>query len=177
VARSADYKCVGGLPPFPGLLYADTMGWYRLTALAYKIHAPEPLAAFRLHTGSATRSSFLVTYYEASCQYLVGVRELVAEPDEYALAQAHITKAFQLKQRQVVRDIIRDYSPVRWRDYMQDKEKLAAVIAEKSIFDPHDLYTTFLEKISGMPNNDLRQRSLAMMDMVINGARAVKKHL
>ena len=119
----------------------------------------------------------LVTYYEASCQYLEAIKSLTTAPDELALALAHITKAFHLKQRQVLEDIVRNYSEARWQDYGRDKEKLAALITEKPFFDPSDPYTLVLEKIAGLPSDTLRQTLLNGMGAIVGLARAFRLKL
>ena len=175
VARSADYKKVGGLPSFAGLLYADTVCWYRLTALAYKAYLPTPLAAFRLHAQSATRSSVLVTYYEASRQYLEAVAQLADSQQELTQAAAHAAKAFQLKRRQIVADLIRSYTVARWQDYEREKENLAAAVARNPVFNPADRYAALLERIAQVPSDALRKLLLNGLQTGVKLARALKR--
>jgi len=49
VVRSADYDRVGGVPAFPGLLYADFALWLALTKNSLFVVAPKTSFAFRIH--------------------------------------------------------------------------------------------------------------------------------
>jgi glycosyltransferase involved in cell wall biosynthesis len=57
--RSADYDAVGGIPPYPNLLFADFELWIRLSLDSYKATAPAECFAFRLHQSTTTTSSDL----------------------------------------------------------------------------------------------------------------------
>lgn len=69
IARSADYCATGGIPPFPGLLYADVMLWYRLATLSYKVCSPQVQAAYRVHPASEHRHINVTRYYQAIKAY------------------------------------------------------------------------------------------------------------
>ena len=57
--RSADYDAVGGIPPYPNLLFADFELWTELSLKGYKATAFEECFAFRLHQSMTTVSSDL----------------------------------------------------------------------------------------------------------------------
>lgn len=54
VFRSGTYDAIGGIPPFPALLYADDALWIRLMRDGPKITAPEELFSYRQHAASTT---------------------------------------------------------------------------------------------------------------------------
>jgi glycosyltransferase involved in cell wall biosynthesis len=62
--RSADYDRLGGLPPYPNLLFADFELWIELTRIGYKATAMEECFCFRLHQ-STTSVSPNIKYHEA----------------------------------------------------------------------------------------------------------------
>lgn len=54
--RGADYDALGGIPPYPNLLFADFELWIGLTLKSYKATANEECFAFRLHQSTTTTS-------------------------------------------------------------------------------------------------------------------------
>lgn len=61
--RSADYDAVGGMPPYPNLLFADFELWIELSLHSYKATTFEECFAFRLHQSMTTTSSDLKYQY------------------------------------------------------------------------------------------------------------------
>jgi glycosyltransferase involved in cell wall biosynthesis len=74
--RSADYDAVGGIPPYPNLLFADFELWIRLTLPGYKATAAEECFAFRIHQSMTTTSSDLKYQYafDRFMVYLEGLK-------------------------------------------------------------------------------------------------------
>lgn len=55
--RAADYDQVGGIPPYPSLLFADFDLWINLTRKSYKATAAQNCFAFRVHQSTTTISA------------------------------------------------------------------------------------------------------------------------
>jgi GT2 family glycosyltransferase len=55
--RSKDYEAVGGIPPYPRLLFADFELWVNIAGLSYMAVSPEPTFYFRLHQSTTSTSS------------------------------------------------------------------------------------------------------------------------
>ncbi|MCX6316580.1 MAG: glycosyltransferase [Bacteroidetes bacterium] len=56
VMRATDYDRIGGIPPYPNLLFADFELWLRLTSLSYMVISPETHFSFRVHQSTTTIS-------------------------------------------------------------------------------------------------------------------------
>ncbi|MDP1028790.1 glycosyltransferase [Sphingomonas sp. KR1UV-12] len=56
VFRAADYLAVGGIPPLPGILYADHLLFLRLTRRGHKRATPSVDCAYRLHDSSMSNT-------------------------------------------------------------------------------------------------------------------------
>jgi len=54
--RAGDYLTVGGIPPLPGILYADHLLFLRLARLGYKHSDPMTGCAYRLHDASMSNT-------------------------------------------------------------------------------------------------------------------------
>lgn len=67
--RSSDYDRAGGIPPYPGLLFADFELWIKLIGHKYLAVAKEQIFAFRLHK-SATTNSKDVVFYNAYVRFI-----------------------------------------------------------------------------------------------------------
>jgi glycosyltransferase involved in cell wall biosynthesis len=55
--RSADYDAIGGIPPYPSLLFADFELWIRLTQMGYRATSPEECFSFRIHQSTTSNST------------------------------------------------------------------------------------------------------------------------
>lgn len=55
--RSKDYDDVGGIPPYPNLLFADMQLWIDLGKKSYMAVSPHECFAFRVHNAATTASS------------------------------------------------------------------------------------------------------------------------
>ncbi len=74
VIRSADYKRMGGIPPYPGLLYADVAAWYEAAALSFRVCSPKALVGFRIHDQNAHHLSDIYKHYTACMRFLAFLR-------------------------------------------------------------------------------------------------------
>lgn len=54
--RSRDYDAMGGISPYPNLLYADTELWIKLISHSYLAVAPEVCFDFRFHIDNTSKS-------------------------------------------------------------------------------------------------------------------------
>ncbi|MFC1959442.1 glycosyltransferase family 2 protein [Chloroflexota bacterium] len=107
VVRSTDYKKIGGLQPFAGLMYADEYAWYQLSIPGGKVCLPERQYAFRIHESSAGHTVQLTRLYTAARQYLTALesspyygrlenRELARNYASYRFICQYHTKLFNL---------------------------------------------------------------------------------
>ena len=55
--RSKDYDALGGIPPYPNLLYADTALWLKLILDSYLVVSPQYCFAFRFHVDNTSKSA------------------------------------------------------------------------------------------------------------------------
>ena len=71
--RSKDYDEVGGIPPYPSLLFADFELWINLAKKSYMAVAQEEAFAFRIHQSTTTSSSdaVMLKAFERFIGYLI----------------------------------------------------------------------------------------------------------
>jgi len=68
--RSSDYDQIGGIPPYPNLLFADFELWMRLLQKGYRATSSEECCSYRIHPGSTTNSSSIIKYYHSVMKLL-----------------------------------------------------------------------------------------------------------
>lgn len=92
VMRSADYKRVGGFPPFKRLYYSDEYTFYRLANLSEKVCSPGYHFGYRYHRKSESYLSGLDTLTEASLQLVAALQQTDygREGANLALAQDYV---------------------------------------------------------------------------------------
>jgi len=91
MVRSKDYAAVGGIPPFPNLIFADFALWLDITRRSFKVTAVENAFSYRLHQ-SVTTTTPPETFYAAFnvfIQYLQSLKKqdpaLETVIDNYAI--------------------------------------------------------------------------------------------
>ncbi len=57
--RSADYKRLGGIPPYPNLILADLELWLNLTNISFKATSPNTCFSYRVHQSTTFTTSNL----------------------------------------------------------------------------------------------------------------------
>ena len=73
--RSSDYDKLGGIQPYPNLLFADHELWLGLTAFSYKATAGEECFSFRIHQ-SISRKSIAAKYIRAFFLFMDFLKEM-----------------------------------------------------------------------------------------------------
>lgn len=86
--RTSDYQRVGGIPAFPGLLFADDALWIELARLAFKATSPKECFAYRVHPQSSSAAAAWKIHLDAMARYLVFLRDLARrEPEIGAISR------------------------------------------------------------------------------------------
>ena len=147
VMRSDDYRQVGGIPAFPGLLYADVVLWYRLTNLSYKVCSPKTLASFRIHPQSMHLKANFLHYYRATLQYYDFLRTSTGLKDSPTATYNEIDKRLQNSYRSAVVQAI--LSPVEGRTRLQMTKQ---EVAKDGLFTLHDRAARMYEAIPPLPS-------------------------
>lgn len=80
--RSKDYDCVGGIPAYPKLLFADFELWINLARISYLAVAKEETFAFRIHQ-STTTSAADSLMLDAFDRFIVYLEKLKTENPDY----------------------------------------------------------------------------------------------
>jgi len=76
MVRSKEYDAMGGIPPYPNLLYADIELWLRLVLDRYLAVAPDNCFEFRLHLDNTSKSTgqFRFTAFEMLIDFFSGLK-------------------------------------------------------------------------------------------------------
>lgn len=84
VMRSAKYDAIGGIQPYPDLLYADDALWLSFMRSRPKITSCRICFSYRFHTGSVSGSANPQAIIHGLSRYIDFLRDLQQENDELA---------------------------------------------------------------------------------------------
>ncbi len=153
VMRSADYKAIGGFPPFPSLMYSDDVTWYRLASLGYRVCSPRYLFSFRMHEQSASHAVNLYRLYDASRQYLefLAQSDYFKVPENGAAARRFIEYTFNGQYHRMLVGLIASPEAETFREYQEVKQRLLAEAARDRLFVVYDLPSQLYELVARLP--------------------------
>lgn len=178
VARSADYKKVGGLPPFPMLLYADDIAWYRLANLSSKVCSPKYLFAYRRHPQSASQLVDLLSLYQASKQYLafLSQSDYFTSPANAALGHHLVKVTFHGRHHLLLAELIASGDAGMLQEYKKAKAQLLAKASADSLFQVYDPISRVLELLAFAPApRVLKKFLLRLTEAIGNLTRSLRQ--
>ncbi len=178
VTRSADYKKVGGLPPFPMLLYADDVAWYRLASLSSKVCSPSYLFAYRHHAQSASQLVALPSLYKASKQYLafLSQSDYFVSPANAALARHLVRVTFNGRYHLLLADLIASGDAEMLQEYKKAKAQLLVAASTDRLFQVYDLISRVLELLVYVPvPRALKKPLLRLIETIGNLTRSLRQ--
>lgn len=85
VIRSVDYDRIGGIPPYPNLLFADYALWIGLASISSVAVEPKKLFSYRIHL-STSKTTPAGTYINAFFDFLHFLQEHAKKNDELNIA-------------------------------------------------------------------------------------------
>ena len=94
VFRFADYVACGGIPDFPGLLYADDYVWYALASRSGCYCSPRTGFSYRAHAQSAARQSHPQLALDGACHFLGRLTQDAAADLPLAQFLSHMGRRF-----------------------------------------------------------------------------------
>jgi glycosyltransferase involved in cell wall biosynthesis len=80
--RSKDYDSLGGIPPYPNLLFADFELWINLSKVSYKATSAKECFSFRLHQ-STTIVSPDIKFHQAFGKFIYFLTDLKKEKESF----------------------------------------------------------------------------------------------
>lgn len=153
VMRAADYRQVGGFPPFPQLLYADDITWYRLSKLAYKVCSPAIAFAFRQHTGNASHQASVENWYHAARGYYQALAEAgyMSDPIHRQAARQFIEFGVNGQMHHWLVNLIAANDPAQIAHYHAVKKQLLTAHNQTPMFTIYDKPTRLYESVLALP--------------------------
>jgi glycosyltransferase involved in cell wall biosynthesis len=97
VWRAEDYRQRGGIPPYPGLLFADDALWFILMRGSYKVTSRQVCFSCRLHTCSAGRSAAWTTWLAAMREYIGFLKGEAGVDEKFASALRQYAPGYFLR--------------------------------------------------------------------------------
>lgn len=89
MVRSADYDSVGGIQPYPNLLFADMELWIELARKGYLAVSDKECFSYRVHPAAMTATSTDLKVYEAFKQFVTYLEDLKGRAPDLGPVIAH----------------------------------------------------------------------------------------
>jgi glycosyltransferase involved in cell wall biosynthesis len=162
--RSSDYDELGGIHPYPNLLFADHELWIRLTAISYKVTANEECFAFRVHE-SVSRKSVAAKYIQAFFRFMDFLKELQFKDQKVnEVIKTHIPGYIRYYCRSLSHRLLRTPEPQREgitvTSFIEQCKKYADELAPANQFYP---YKQFNIRLAKMIDNNILSRRLYLL--------------
>ena len=148
--RSVDYDAVGGIPPYPNLLFADFELWLNLAGKSYKATAFEECFSYRIHQGTTTTTAD-IKYHKAFARFNAFLKQLTdTRPqyreviERYALRFIHVY-CKSLAHR-LLRTPTRKRSGLNVKDFVAQCKKDADAVLPGNDYDPYSHFDVRLAK-------------------------------
>ena len=167
VMRAADYCRIGGVPPFPQLIYADDIAWYRLSKLAYKVCSPEIACAFRMHDTNASHLVGVEQWYWAAKAYMLALDEAgyMSDPIRRSAARRFVEFGFNGHAHNELVKLIESGDSAQMAQYRTIKARILADYAEQPLFTVYDRPSWVYERVFALPGL-VRKLCLVLIRMV-----------
>ncbi len=152
-ARSVQYKRVGGMGRFPGLMYADDVAWCQLMSNTPKVSSPRRLYSFRVHDQSTSSSADLLMLYEAFRRYrafLEGIGYLRQKDNAIAFYD-YVADGLIGRQRTALLNLIMSPDHNGLGQYRRAKAQLVAAAERDRLFKVDDWSLHVGEIIASLP--------------------------
>ncbi|HLX93590.1 MAG TPA: glycosyltransferase family 2 protein [Puia sp.] len=146
--RSTDYDRLGGIPPYPNLLFADFALWLELTRIAYKATSRKEEFAFRKHlsTTSVSPDIKMQQAFAMLVDYLGNLRKqdkaMEDELDRYGLA--FLKKHCRGLAHRLLRTPFARRDGLTVTDFLDDCKQYAKRLVPKSAYDPRSDFSVLL---------------------------------
>ncbi len=179
VARSAEYKQVGGLPPFPRLMFADHIAWYRLASLRGKVCSPKYLFEYRRHARSTGASTSLVDFYHASKQYIAALAktDYFKSSDNVALTKSYVEYSFNGHCHRILADLIYNGTSESMKAFRATKAQFMAEAEQDKLFTVYDTACKVYEGLAAIPIRPLRKLLFKPIELIRSYRQHQREHV
>ncbi len=138
--RAQDYDSLGGIPPYPNLLFADLEIFIKLAQKGYKATTPEVGFSYRLHQ-STTKLSPDIKIHKAFERFIYFLQKLGNVDPEYASVIRQHGKQFMLTNckalaHRLLRTPIDKREHLSVRKFIDQCKTYAALLIPTQTFDP-----------------------------------------
>lgn len=175
VMRAADYKQVGGFPPFSKLYYADDFTFYRLADISGKVCSPRHLFGYRYHRKSESYMSGLDTLTEASRQFIAALEATPygQKTANLALARTYVNKTFARRYIRILIHLMQSGDKSKFNAYYQTRQQFLNHFSRNG-FSPYDVIARFIEVIIRLPFSWIQKPASKLLHHLVTVKRGMK---
>jgi len=162
--RAIDYDALGGIQPYPNLLFADHELWIKLTAISYKATSVTESFSYRLHENLSKRSD-APRYIRAFLRFMSFLKEMKAKDQKISdVIKTHAPDYIRYYCRSLSHRLLR--TPETEREgmtvvsFVKECKKYADEIAPGNQFYP---YQQFNIRVAKQIDNNILLRKLYLL--------------
>ncbi len=149
--RSKDYDMVGGIPPYPNLLFGDFQLWMEVTKKGYKVTSPKTCFSYRVHQ-STTKTSSDAKMHAAFNEFISYLQSLKKESNDFKSAIENYFPAFldayvKGLAHRLLRTPIAKREGLTVEKFLQQSKAHADRLIPHNVFDPLGQRSVRLAKI------------------------------
>ncbi len=161
-----DYRQVGGIPPYPGLYYADDVLWANLANIKGRVCSPKVLYAYRYYRSSSARRIDLLGLYRASITYLnyLKTRPYFDDERRLATASAYVSRHLNRNYQRLLVNLISERKSEDMKNYQVTKAQLQSLAAQDQRFPVYNGVLAIIEKVAWIPFHAGRVAVLYLME-------------
>jgi glycosyltransferase involved in cell wall biosynthesis len=175
VMKSADFKRVGGFPPFSKLYFSDDYAIYRLADISGKVCSPKFLFGYRYHLKSESYMSGMETLTQASQQFFTALEQTpyASNPDNMTLARAYLNKTFTRRYIRILVNLLYSDDTSKLADYYTAREEFLKTFPSSG-FSTYNLIAKTVEVITQLPLSWIRKPISKILYTLVKITRGMK---
>jgi glycosyltransferase involved in cell wall biosynthesis len=149
--RSKDYDLLGGIPPYPNLLFADFELWINLSKISYKATSAKECFSFRLHQSTTTVSPD-TKFHQAFEKFIYFLNSLKNEKESFGIVIAKNAGEFLAfycrgLSHRLLRTPIKKRSGLTVKEFINNCKQYARLLEIENTFNPDKIFSIRLAKM------------------------------
>ena len=149
--RSKDYDSLGGIPPYPNLLFADFELWINLSKVSHKATSAKKCFSFRLHQSTTTVSPD-IKFHQAFGKFIYFLHDLKREKESFdtiIIKYAGEFLSFYCRglSHRLLRTPISQRSGLTVKEFINNCKQYAGLLGIEDSFKPDKIFSIRLAKM------------------------------
>jgi len=168
--RSADFKRLGGIPPYPNLILGDFELWVKLTNISFKVTSPKECFSYRVHQSTTLMTSNLKFQQAFECfvYFLASLKQQSVSFSDVINTYGRNYLLYQCRalSRRLLQSPKNKNDGLTIKLVIQKFKRYADLLGCGTNFEPTALPTVFISKL--LDRNALGRFTFLILDRIYN---------